>query len=139
MQIIKSRPKVKTWLALPWSLASYLTVMKYAMVFAGVKKTKRDEEKCLSCFQIGTFQNVLPLGNSLTVQGFPDSWVGKESTCNVGDLGSIPGLGRFPGEGKGYPLQYSGLENSMDCVHGVAQSWTRLNDFHFPSLWQCSR
>ena len=47
---------------------------------------------------------------------------GKESACNVGDLGSIPGLGRFPGEGKGYPLQYSGLENSMDCiVHRVAE------------------
>ena len=43
-----------------------------------------------------------------------DSSVGKESTCNVGDLGSIPGLGRSPGEGKDYPLQYSGLENSMD-------------------------
>ena len=54
---------------------------------------------------------------------FPDSSVGKESTCNAGDPGSIPGLGRFPGEGKGYPLQYSGLENSMDCiVHGVAKS-----------------
>ena len=48
---------------------------------------------------------------------------GKESACNVGDLGSIPGMGRSPGEGKGYPLQYSGLENSMDCkVHGVAES-----------------
>ena len=47
---------------------------------------------------------------------------------------SIPGLGRFPGEGKGYPLQYSGLENSMDCiVHGVEKSWTRLSDFHFIS------
>ena len=46
--------------------------------------------------------------------GFPDSSVGKESTYNVGDLGSIPGLGRFPGKGKGYPLQYSGLENSLD-------------------------
>jgi len=44
---------------------------------------------------------------------------GKESACNVGDLGSIPGLGRSPEEGKGYPLQYSGLENSVDCiVHG---------------------
>ena len=54
--------------------------------------------------------------------GFPDGSAGKESACNVGDLGSIPGLGR---EGKGYPLQYSGLENSMDCiVHGVAKSWT---------------
>ena len=49
-------------------------------------------------------------------QGFPCDSAGKESTCNVGDLGSIPGLGRSPGEGKGYPLQYSGLENSMDCI-----------------------
>ena len=62
----------------------------------------------------------------------PDSSVGKESTCNAGDLGLIPGLGRSPGEGKGYPLQYSGLENSMDyIVHGIAKRWTRLSDFHF--------
>ena len=55
----------------------------------------------------------------------------KESACNVGDLGSIPGLGRSPGEGKGYAVQYSGLENSMDhVVHGVTKSQTRLNDFH---------
>ena len=64
--------------------------------------------------------------------GFPCGSVGKESTCNAGDLGLIPGLARFPGEGKGYPLQYSGLENSMDCmVHGVAKSRTQLSDFHF--------
>ena len=50
---------------------------------------------------------------------------GKESACNTGDLDSIPGMGRCPGEGKGYPLQYSDLENSMDCiVHGVTKSWT---------------
>ena len=50
---------------------------------------------------------------------------GKESTCSVEDLGSTPGLGRSPGEGNGYPLQYSGLENSMDCiVHGVTKSRT---------------
>ena len=47
---------------------------------------------------------------------FPGGSDGKESTCNAGDLGSIPGVGRFPGEGKGYSLQYSGLENSMDMV-----------------------
>ena len=65
-------------------------------------------------------------------RGFPDSSVGKESACNAGNLGSIPGLGRSPGEGKGYPLQYSGLENSMDCiVYGVALSQTRLSNFHF--------
>ena len=59
---------------------------------------------------------------------------GKESTCNAGDLGSIPGLGRSPGGGKGYPLQYSGLENSMDCIdHGVTKSQTQLSNFHFPS------
>ena len=63
--------------------------------------------------------------------GFPCGSAGKESACDAGDLGSIPGLGRSPGEGKGYPLQYSGLENSMDCiVHGVAKSRTRLSDFH---------
>ena len=55
--------------------------------------------------------------------GFPCVSVGKESVCNAGDLGSIPGLRRSPGEGKGYPLQCSGLENSVDCtVHGVAKS-----------------
>ena len=57
---------------------------------------------------------------------------GKESACNAGDLGLILGLGRSPGEGKGYPLQYSDLENSMDCiVHGVAKSRTGLSNFHF--------
>ena len=54
---------------------------------------------------------------------------GKESSCNAGDLGSVSRLGRSSGEGKGYPLQYSGLENSMD--YGVAKSRTRLSDFHF--------
>ena len=67
--------------------------------------------------------------------GFPYGSVGKESACNVGDLGLNPGLGRFPGEGKGYPLQYSGLENSTDSiVHGVTKSQARLSDFHFTSL-----
>ena len=62
----------------------------------------------------------------------PSGSAGKESTCNAGDLGSILGLGRSPGKGKGYPLQYSGLENAMDCiVHGVTKSRTRLSHFHF--------
>ena len=57
---------------------------------------------------------------------------GKESACSAGDLDSIPGLGRSLGGGKGYPLQYSGLENSVDCIaHGVAKSWTRLSNFTF--------
>ena len=68
-------------------------------------------------------------------KGFPDSSVGTESACIARDPSSISGSGRSPGEGKGYPLQYSGLENSMDCiVHGAAKSWTRLNDFHFQVL-----
>ena len=70
--------------------------------------------------------------------GFPGGSDGKESAaCNAEDLGSIPGLGRSPGEGNRYPLQYSCLENPMDrgawraTVHGVAKSQTRLSDFHF--------
>ena len=66
--------------------------------------------------------------------GFPCGSAGKESACSAGDLVSIPGLGRSPGEGKGYPLQYSGLDNSMGTtVHGVAKSQTQLGDFHFIS------
>ena len=68
---------------------------------------------------------------------FPCGSAGKESTCNAGDLGLIPGLGRSPGEGKGYPLQYSGLQNSMDCiVHGVTKSGdtTEQLSLHFTSL-----
>ena len=63
---------------------------------------------------------------------FSDSSVGKESACNAGDPGSTPGLGRSLREGKVFSLQYSGLENSMDCiVHGVPESQTQLNSFHF--------
>ena len=67
-------------------------------------------------------------------KGFPGDSGGKDSVYNVGDLGSIPGSGRSPGEGNGIPLQYSCLENSMDrgtwqaTVHGVAKSWTQLSD-----------
>ena len=64
--------------------------------------------------------------------GFLCDSASKKSACNAGGLGLIPGLGRSPREGNGYPLQYSGLENSLDCiVYGVAKSWTRLSDFHF--------
>ena len=87
--------------------------------------------------------------------GFPCGSAGKESTCNVGDLGLIPGLGRSLGEGKGYSLQYSGLENSMECiVHGFAESdttkrislseimWDITEDVNFiskdPEFWNAS-
>ena len=67
-------------------------------------------------------------------EGFPGSSDGKESAYNVGDPGSVPGLGRFPGEGIGNPLQYSCLENPMDrgtwwtAVHGVPKSWTQPSE-----------
>ena len=65
---------------------------------------------------------------------------GKESACNAGDLGSIPGLGRCPGEGNSYPLQYSGLENSMDYTgHGVAKSRTRLSDISLKKVTATKR
>ena len=68
--------------------------------------------------------------------GFPVISVGKESIGNAGDPGLIPGSGRFPGEGKGYPFQYTGLENSMDyIVSGVTGSWTQLSDFHYSVLY----
>ena len=77
-------------------------------------------------------QHLLSLSFWRRPWGFPGGSAGKESACNEGDLDSIPGLGRSPGEETGYPLQYSGLENSMDYIaHGVAKSRTGLSDFHF--------
>ena len=79
--------------------------------------------------------------------GFPGGSEVKASACNTGDLGSVPGLGRSPGEGNGNPLQYSCLKNPMDgeawwaTIHGVAKSWTRLSDFtslHFYLLFRFS-
>ena len=82
----------------------------------------------VSCIGRHVLFPLAPPGKPLAIY----SSAGKESTCNVGDLGLIPGLGRSPGEGKGYPLQYSGLENSMGCIsHGDAKSQTQLSDFHF--------
>ena len=63
--------------------------------------------------------------------GFLCGSAGKESACNTGDLGSTPGLGKYSGEREGYPLQYSGLENSRDyIVHGATKNWTQLSNFH---------
>ena len=64
---------------------------------------------------------VLFLEESKLQLGFPHGSAGKEFTCNAGDLGSIPGSGRSAGDGKDYPLKYSGLENSMDCIVRGAQ------------------
>ena len=79
-----------------------------------------------------TSQLTSPSLHPREVLGFPCGSAGKESTRSAGDMGSVPGLGGSPGEGKGYPLQHSGLENSLDCVvHGVTKSWTRLTTFIF--------
>ena len=85
-------------------------------------------------FLMNFFETVLHINQNCSFPGGLDS---KVSAYNVGDLGSIPGLGRSPGEGNGTPLQYSCLENPMDGgawqakVHGVPKSWTQLNDFTF--------
>ena len=74
--------------------------------------------------------------------GFPHGSDGKESACNVGDMGLVPGSGRFPGEGNGNPLQYSYLENSVDkgawqaTVHRFTKSWTQLSNQHFHILYK---
>ena len=76
--------------------------------------------------------------------GFPGGSDGKESVCNAGELGSIPGLGRSLREGNGNPLQYSCLENPMErgayqvTVLGFAKSWTQLMDYHFCFLSLCN-
>ena len=89
------------------------------------------EAWCAADQEVTKNQTWLSDWTELPFMGSPGGLAGKESACNARDLCSIPELGRSPGEGKGYPLQYSDLENSMDfMVHGVAKSWTRLSDFH---------
>ena len=84
---------------------------------------KKSKERVIFMALKVQFQCLSSINRTSVFLGFPCGSAGKESAHNVGDLGSIPRLGRSPGKGKGYPLQYSGLENSFDCiVHGVAQS-----------------
>ena len=91
-------------------------------------RTRTLSRTCIS-FQVC---NLFKLIYFMFLESFPCSSVVKESACNAGDLGSIPGSGRFTGEGHGNPLQYPCLENLMDreawwsAVHGVAKSWPRL-------------
>ena len=94
------------------------------------------------CTELNSVTPPPNLHDGAASKGFPCSSVGKESACSAGDWGSIPGLGRSPGEGNGKPLQYPGLENLMDrgawwaAVHEVAKSQTQLSDLarstHFP-------
>ena len=91
----------------------------------------------LGCHQAPDLGSLHHTANSHQLMlGVPCGSAGKESACNAGDLGSIPGLGRSPGEGKGRPLQYSGLENPMDCI--VAKSQTRLSGFHFQRMFNAT-
>ena len=90
----------------------------------------------LVCFNVLDIVNNAAVNTGVHVSftiamGFPGGSAGKESACNAGDLGSITESGISPGKENSYPLHYSGLENSMDCiVHGITKSQTRLNDFH---------
>ena len=105
----------KTW---PWQKGLGLQVLKRWL-------------GCRSSLQ-SSVRQTLTLSAEGLLPGFPHSSAGKESASNVGDLGSILGLRRPPGEGKDYPLWYSGLDSSLDSiVLGVAMSGTRLSDFHF--------
>ena len=87
--------------------------------------------------------NLSKLQTSVYFLGFPSGSDGKESACNEGDLGSIPGLGRSSGEGNGYPLQYSGLETSMDYIHSpcgsqrVRHHWMTFTRWHaYPTIME---
>ena len=89
------------------------------------KESKADRTICEKALRQEHARCVKIIASITEPKYFLDSSVGKESACNAGDPSSIPGLGRSLGEGKGYPLQYSGLENSMDCiVHGISKSQT---------------
>ena len=92
--------------------------LSFFIFYCSVGQYNKPVRFFILCFLIGNSGPTLGFR-----YGFPYGSTGKESACNAGDLGSIPGLGRSPGEGNSCPLQYSGLENSMDCiVHGVAKS-----------------
>ena len=104
----------------------FISSSKQAHIIKGNCEVQRDSTACLGPQVIKDSQNLNPV--------FPSGSDSKESACNAGDLGSIPGLGRSPGEGNGNPLQDSCLENPMDrgawqaTGHGVTKSWTRPSD-----------
>ena len=115
---------------------SYLQNMynhaKVASLVAQLVKNPPAMQKTLACFPSWEESQKKGQATHSSILGLPCGSAGKEFACNEGFLGSIPGLGRSPGGGKGCPLQYSGWENSMGCiVHGVEKSRTQLSDFHF--------
>ena len=103
----------------------YLRVFNWASLITQLVKNRLQRRRPWSDSWVGKIRWRRDRLPTPVFSGFPCGSAGKESTCSVGELGLIPGLGRSPGEGKGHPLQYSGLENSMDCmVHGVTESDT---------------
>ena len=116
---------------------------RFVIAFLGFRDSSVGKESALQCprprsdSRVGKIhwrRNRLP---NLVFLGFSCGSAGKESTCNVDQSQLILGLGRSPEEWKVYPLQYSGLENSMDCiVPGVTKSQTRLSEFHFHFLFK---
>ena len=128
----KARPAHTSTHTKPWGLQERFGTLLWSLLNKNFNKQVVSAEVSQKTLFIWYSMWTVPLGENTIWMLFPCGSAGKESTCNAGDLSSIPGLGRSPGEGKGYPLQYSGLENSMDCiVHGVTKSWIRLSDFHF--------
>ena len=111
------------------------TAINMLQTFTAVKANKTIMREYKTQMELLKMKNTIPdMKNTLMehLSTGASLIAGKETACNAGDPGSIPGSGRSPGEGNSYPLQYSGLENSMDCiVHGVAKSWTQLSDFDF--------
>ena len=110
-----------------WKTRTKWRTLDWVVCIPYSQKKKKKKKR----IQTGDSRN-LYLSDPFLWWDLPCGSVGKESACNAGDVGSLLGLGRSPGEEKGCPLQYSGLENSMGCiVHGSAKSWAWLSDFHF--------
>ena len=117
----RTRMSINTWKGQGvW--ACFYTWMALSTLLMSMRDSKH--------WALSVFSSMMIEGLGLP-PGFPGGSNGKEYACNVGGPVPTSGSGRSSGEGKGYPLRYSGLENSMDCiVHGVTKSWTWLSDFH---------
>ena len=115
----------RRWLPTPVFLSGEFHGQRSLARYSPCARTVRNDWGTNTSLTSNTIQLRLDSQPSYSLNGFSCGWTGKESACSVVHLGSMPGLGRSPGEGKGYPLQYSGLENSMDWLaHGVAKSYT---------------
>ena len=118
--------------ALRWIYLSFSSLPFTSLLFSTICKASSDNHFAFLHF---FFLGIVLITTMCSVVVSLIAQFAKESACNAGDPSSIPGLGRSPGEVKGYPLQYTGLEISIECiVRGVKESQTRLSDFHFHSL-----